>query len=99
MNDGLTILNSLLSSEVKGDLLVLFHKNPGLIDTIKGVARRIGRRANTIEQEVKDLIDLGVLGTKRIGTSEVIFLDRARDKEIQEIIANYLKNLKKDGGV
>lgn len=99
MSQGREILSRLLSSEVKGDLLVLFHKNPGLVDTMDGVARRIGRRANSIEADAKDLVDLGVLKTKRIGESEVILLDRARDKEIQEITSNYIKSLKTGGGV
>lgn len=92
---GREILDRLLSSEAKGDLLVLFHKNPGLIDTIDGVARRIGRIAQSIEADVKDLVELGVLRRKQIGRSEVIHLDRTRDREIQEIVADYLKRSKK----
>ena len=98
MSEGSEILRRLLSSEVKGDLLVLFHKNPGLIDKAEGVARRIGRIASAIEADVKDLMDLGVLKRKRIGRSEVILLDRARDKEVQDIVANYLKSLKTTKG-
>ena len=74
MSQGSEILNRLLSSEVKADPLVLFHKNPGLIDSMDGVARRIGGRTNSIEADVKDLVDLGILRTKRIGRSEVILL-------------------------
>ena len=94
MSVGDKILSRLLSSEVKGDLLVLFHKNPGLIDTMDGVARRIGRTTNVIESDIKDLMDLGLLGAKRIGKYEVVFLNHVEDKEIQEIIANYLQSLK-----
>jgi len=88
----------LLSSDVKADLLALFHKNPGLIDSIDGVARRIGRTANAIEKDVGELVDLGVLKRKRLSTSEVFLLDRAKDKEIQGIIANQIKSLKTDAG-
>jgi len=87
-------MNRLLSSEVKGDLLILFHKNPGLIDTIDDVARRIGRTTSIVESDVKDLVDLGLLKTRRIGKSEVIFLDRVRDREIQVIVANHIRSLK-----
>ncbi len=88
------LFDTLLSSVAKGDLLVLFHKNPGLIDSIDGVARRIGRIAQSIQGDVNDLVALGVLRTKRIGSKEVIFLDRSRDKETEGRIANYLKGLK-----
>lgn len=94
MMDGVVVLSKLLSSETKGELLILFRKNPGVIDTIEGVARRIGRKANTIEADVKEFLDLGLLKTRRIGSTEVIFLNTEVDKEIQEIVAQYLSSLK-----
>jgi len=99
VSEGKEMLGKLLSSEIKGDLLVLFHKNPGIIDTMDGVARRIGRTAKAMEEDVKDLVGLGLLGIKRIGKYEVIFLNSTKDKEIQETVADYLKGLKKEGGV
>ncbi len=61
MSVGSELLNRLLSSEVGGQPLPLFHRNPGLIDTIDGVARRIGRTANTIDADMKDLVNVGLL--------------------------------------
>ena len=98
MNEGDKMLSILLSSEIKGDLLVLFHKNPGLIDTIDGVARRIGATTSGIETDAKDLVDLGLLGTRKIGKYEVLFLNRARDKEICDNVAECIKNMKIEGG-
>jgi hypothetical protein len=91
---GSEILSTLLGSEVRGDLLVLFHRNPGLIDTVDGVARRIGRTAIAVISEVRELLQLGVLRQKRIGALEVVFLDRAKDKELLESVANHLKTLR-----
>jgi len=91
---GSETLSTLLGSEVRGDLLVLFHRNPGLIDTVDGVARRIGRATVAILSEVRELLQLGVLKPKRIGTSEVVFLDRAKDRELLESVANHLKTLR-----
>lgn len=88
------ILGRLLSSVIKGDLLVLYHKNPGLVDTTDGVARRIGRTASAIELDVKDLIELGILKRKKIGELEVILLDHAKDKEIQDATEKYIKSLR-----
>ncbi len=87
----------MLSSQVKAELLVLYHKNPGLVDTSEGVARRIGMVAKSVEGDVKDLVNLGVLATKRIGNSEVIFLNREKDKEVQEMVSDYISGLKMDG--
>ncbi len=88
------LFQSMLSSEIKGDLLVLFHKNPGLIDSLDGVARRIGRVGTAIQADVQDMVNIHILGTKKIGGREIIFLDRSGDKAAQETIMTYLRNLK-----
>jgi predicted transcriptional regulator len=84
------LLQRLLSSEVKADLLILFHGDPSLGDNVAGLARRIGRTPNEIEGDIEDLLDLGVLRRKRVGDLDAIGLDSARDNEIQRIIANEL---------
>jgi hypothetical protein len=94
---GSEILSTLLGSEVRGDLLVLFHRNPGLIDTVDGVARRIGRTTIAVISEVRELLVLGVLKQKRIGAAEVVFLDRAKDRELLKSVANHLKTVRIDG--
>jgi predicted transcriptional regulator len=94
MNEARQIIATLLSSEVRGELLILFHRNSGLVDTIDGVARRIGRTGFSIENDLRELVNLGVLKTKKIGTSEVFLLDRARDREILETVANHVKTIK-----
>jgi len=70
LSEGSELMTSLLSSEVKGDLLVMFHKNPGIMDTMDGVARRIGRTASVVETDVEDLVKLALLRKKRIGKLE-----------------------------
>src|SRR2546427_11592612 len=87
------LFESMLSSEIKGDLLVLFHKNPGLIDSLDGVARRIGRVGRAIQADVQDMVSVHILGTRQIGGREIIFLDRSGDKAAQDSILTYLKNI------
>ena len=91
------VLSVLLGSEIRGDLLTLFHKNPGLIDTIDGVARRIGRTADVIEDDVRELVNIGILKQKKIGNSHTYVLDRARDKKILEEVANRLNDVPAGG--
>jgi len=87
------IMERLLESSARGDLLVLFHNNPGLIDTVDGVARRIGRTGLSIESDVRQLKNLGILRTKKIGTLEVLFLDRDKDKEVLELVASQIRSM------
>jgi hypothetical protein len=93
------MLETLLASETTGDLLVLFHRNPGLIDTLDSVAHRIGRTGNAIEEGVRGLLNLGILRTRKIGRSEVLLLDRARDREVLDAIAKHLRNLEVVGKI
>jgi len=84
----------LFSTQAKGDLLILYHLNPGLIDTIDAVARRIGRTAKEIDEDVRDLVTIGVLRTSKIGSHEVITFDKSKDDEAQESIVSHLKTIK-----
>jgi predicted transcriptional regulator len=87
------ILQRLLSSDVKADLLVLFHKNPGLIDTMDGIARRIGRLASAVEAEIRDLVAMGLLKVKIIGGNQVYSLDKVRDKTILDEAAGHIRSI------
>ncbi len=94
-DQGEAILQTLLASRARGELLILFHRNPGLIDTADGIARRIGRSASSIEEDLNELISLGLLTKKAVGKSVAIFLDRAKDNETQGLVAGYLTSLEK----
>jgi hypothetical protein len=86
-------LGALLSSSNKADLLVLFHRNPGLIDTVEGIARRMGRKGSAISSDVSELASASILQKKVVGKSEVYFLNREKDRESQKNIAEYITNL------
>jgi hypothetical protein len=85
----------LLSSETKADLLTLFHRNPGLVDSREGVARRIGRTPEEITDEVEDLVVLGILSQKPVGAFKVLHFNRLRDREIQALLEDHFKGLRK----
>jgi predicted transcriptional regulator len=86
-------LSALLSSSNKADLLVLFHRNPGLIDTVDGIAKRLGKRGSAIAPDLSELTSTSILQKKTVGKSEVYFLNREKDKESQKEIAEYITNL------
>ena len=86
----------LLSSKEKGELLTLFHRNPGLMDDAEGVARRIGRTASVIKGDLDDLVAMGILGTLEVGSARVIFLDRAKDRQTLGEVADHLRGMGKN---
>ena len=46
-----------------------------------------------IQDDVRELVRVGVLRRKKIGEYDVILLDRMRDREILESVANHLKGV------
>jgi hypothetical protein len=64
------------------------------MDTADGVALRIGSSASAIKEDLDELVKLGILVKKQIGSHEVIFLDAKRDKEIQQAISDHIESLK-----
>jgi hypothetical protein len=93
MSTNASILEKLFSSEVKVQLLVLFHENPGIVDTIEGVARRIGRKGHQIRPDLEDFVNLGILKKGKIGNEEIFRLDRSGDKEMRNSLDAYFESL------
>jgi hypothetical protein len=87
------LFKRLLSSGTKAELLVLFHRNPGLIDTIDGIANKLGRSTEVIRPDVYDLADASILNKKMIGRTEVFYLNRENDRKAQEAMAAYINGL------
>jgi len=54
-------MGKLMGTEIKAELLRLFHMNPGILDTVEGIARRVGRMPKEVETEISTLVELGVL--------------------------------------
>jgi predicted transcriptional regulator len=84
-------ISKLLGSDVKLEILALFHENPELTDRIDGVSRRIGRNTTEIEAEVKDLLDIGVLHTRAVESTDMIYYDQKNDVELQKQISYNLR--------
>ena len=79
------LFERLLDTDVKADLLTLFHNNANLQETSEGLAGKIGRNATEVERELEDLVQLGIL--KRV---QVYCFGTERDREIQDAISKQL---------
>jgi KaiC/GvpD/RAD55 family RecA-like ATPase len=79
------LFERLLDTDVKADLLTLFHNNANLQDSPEGLARKIGRSATEVQRELEDLVQLGIL--KKV---EVYSFGTERDREIQDAISKQL---------
>ncbi len=79
------LFERLLDTDVKADLLTLFHNNAHLSESPEGLAKRIGRSPGEVQRELEDLVELGIL--KKV---EVYSFGLDRDKEIQDAISKQL---------
>ena len=62
-----------------------FHDNPESKDTVEGIAAKLRRKAQEIERDVSDLVELGVLQEVR-----VVSFNKERDQELQREISQRL---------
>lgn len=85
MKRSMKLFERLLDTDVKADLLTLFHNNAHLQDSPDGLARRLGRNAAEVQRELEDLVELGILRKM-----EVYSFGVDRDREIQDAISKQL---------
>ena len=81
----------LIGTEIKAELLRLFHMNPGILDTVESIARRIGRMPKDVETEIATLVELEVLRKERFGDLDIVSLNMEKDKEIQRKLAELIE--------
>ena len=85
MKRSMKLFERLLDTDVKADLLTLFHNNSNLSETSDGLARRVGRNPAEVYRELEDLVELGIL--RKV---EMYSFGIDRDKEIQDAISKQL---------
>jgi KaiC/GvpD/RAD55 family RecA-like ATPase len=79
------LFERLLDTDVKADLLTLFHNKAGLQDTEENIARKLGRNVVEVQRDLEDLVQLGIM--KKM---QVYSLSTDRDREIQDAISEQL---------
>lgn len=79
------LLEKLIGSETKAELLMYFHDNPDSSETIERIATKIKRSPKEIDRDISDLVELGLLQEVR-----VISFSKDRDQELQKEISQRL---------
>jgi predicted transcriptional regulator len=74
--------------------MTMFHKNPGIMDTSDGIARRIGYHPEAIQMDLEEMSKMGIISKKSLGNREIYFLNHSKDKEVQQSIGGYLQAAK-----
>lgn len=79
-------LEGLLDSDTKAELLTFFHGNLRTVDSLQGLAVRLGRKPSELEDDLNDLVRIGLLREQKLYS-----LDPDRDVSLQREISDELR--------
>jgi hypothetical protein len=84
----LEFIRTKVNSFIKWDLVRFFHDNPHTTDTAEGIARYTGRDVRTIEPELQQLVNAGILQTSPLNDLTVYTL--ATDTDTRKLINTFI---------
>jgi predicted transcriptional regulator len=62
----LNLVKTRVNSFIKWDLVRFLRENPNTADTADNIAKYVGRNAATVEPELKELVDGGIMEVKSV---------------------------------
>jgi hypothetical protein len=77
-----------VDSFIKWDLVRFFHENPGAVDTVANTARYAGRDQLSVEKELGELANSGVLEQDEIGGMKVYALSGSQ--EMRDLVEQFV---------
>ncbi len=80
-----------VDSDLKAQIILFFHNNPGVIETMEGLARRLGTTVESLRQDIAAHIELGLLKERKLGQKTVLVYDRNRRSDIENFITDHLR--------
>jgi len=84
----LNLIQNRINSFIKWDLVRFFHDNPHTTDTADSIARYTGRDVRTVEPELIELAQDGLLHMEELSGMRVFTL--ATDPEIRQLIQSFI---------
>ncbi|MDD5502702.1 MAG: hypothetical protein PHH26_04465 [Candidatus Thermoplasmatota archaeon] len=79
-----------ISSDMKCQVLVFFHNNPGVVETLEGLAKRMGVSVEALEKEISDHVTLGLLKERQVDHKKVLIYNKEKESEIERFIIDAL---------
>lgn len=86
MADASRAMDLWISSAAKVTIARFFRLNPGVVDTLAGLSRRLAIPEDVLRAELADNVELGVIREHKAKAGVVYMLDRGRRREIEESI-------------
>lgn len=85
-----------MDDETKLMITVFYQKNPGIIETVEGLARRLGTTKEAIQAAIADHVSMGLLKEKKVRDKVVLVYNRQGREGIEDFIAEQLRKRLED---
>lgn len=80
-----------MDSEMKAMIAVFYARNPGVVETLEGLARRLGTSPEALRDHVASHIRLGLLQERDVHGKTVLVFDRDRRAEFEAMIEDKIR--------
>jgi hypothetical protein len=80
------IMDAWMGSELKATLSSFYQRNPGLIETLDGLAIRLACRPDALVGAVRSHVELGLLRESTVAGKSVYVYNPGRQQELSRLI-------------
>lgn len=87
------IMELWVASDLKVQVLVFYHDNPGVMETVEGLAIRLGTNVDALRKDIAGHVSLGLIQEKKAGPLSILVFDRKREGEVQAAIEAHIRGL------
>jgi len=87
------IMELWVATDLKVQVLVFYHDNPGVLETVQGLATRLGTNEEALRKEIAGHLALGLIKEKKAGKHTILVFDRQREGEVQKAIEQHFRDL------
>lgn len=80
-----------VDSTLKVQVVVFFHNNPGIIETVEGLAKRLGTSVDELRREIAGHLSLGILQERKMDGLTLLVYDRRKEGDVQRFVEEELR--------
>lgn len=80
-----------MDNETKLMITVFYRNNPGVVETLDGLAVRLGTTVERLRDAIADHVSIGLLKERRMGGKTVLVYDRDMRQDMETFIADEIR--------
>ncbi len=80
-----------MDNEEKLMITVFYRNNPGVIETLEGLAVRLGTTVESLRDAIADHVSIGLLKERKFGEKIVLVYDREMSNDVETFITDEIQ--------